>query len=158
MINIQSRQRKISIKNLKIEQKLNFLLNELDYSKYDIGLLITTDKTIRAYNKEYRAKDKATDILSFPYHDLKAGDRIKVEQQEDKNLGDMIISLEYVQKDAKKLSVTFENRMDVLLVHGICHLLGYDHIEDEDYLVMKEMEDKLLDKLNKKFCNYSTIT
>ena len=65
MINIQSRQRKISIKNLKIEQKLNFLLNELDYSKYDIGLLITTDKTIRAYNKEYRAKDKATDILSF---------------------------------------------------------------------------------------------
>ena len=151
MINIQSRQRKISIKNLKIEQKLNFLLNELGYSKYDIGLLITTDKTIRAYNKEYRAKDKATDILSFPYHDLKAVDKIKVEQQEDKNLGDMIISLEYVQKDAKKLSVTFENRMDILLVHGICHLLGYDHIEDEDYLVMKEMEEKLLDKLNKKF-------
>ena len=152
MINIQNKQRKFDIKNFKIEKKLNFLLDVLGYKKYDVGLLITTNKTIQSYNQTYRQKDKATDILSFPYHpQLKAGEKIVVKQPEDKNLGDMIISLEYVEKDAKNLDVTFLDRLDVLLVHGICHLLGYDHIIDADYLVMKEEEERLLELLRKKF-------
>jgi rRNA maturation RNase YbeY len=152
MINIQNKQRKFDIKNFKIEKKLNFLLDVLGYKKYDLGLLITTNKTIQNYNQTYRQKDKPTDILSFPYHPhLKAGEKIVVKQPEDKNLGDMIISLEYVEKDAKNLDVTFLDRLDVLLVHGICHLLGYDHIIDADYLVMKEEEERLLELLRKKF-------
>ena len=68
MVNIQNKQRKFDIKSYKIEQKLNFLLDVLGYKKYDIGLLITTNKTIASYNQTYRQKDKPTDILSFPYH------------------------------------------------------------------------------------------
>jgi probable rRNA maturation factor len=152
MVNIQNKQRKFDIKSYKIEQKLNFLLDALGYKKYDIGLLITTNKTIASYNQTYRQKDKPTDILSFPYHPhLKAGDKIVVNQAEDKNLGDMIISLEYVEKDAKNLGVKLLDRIDVLLVHGICHLLGYDHIIDADYLVMKEEEERLLELIREKF-------
>ena len=144
MVNIQNKQRKFDIKSYKIEQKLNFLLDVLGYKKYDIGLLITTNKTIASYNQTYRQKDKPTDILSFPYHPhLKAGEKIIVEQTEDKNLGDMIISLEYVEKDAKNLGVTLLDRIDVLL--------GYDHIIDADYLVMKKEEERLLELLREKF-------
>jgi probable rRNA maturation factor len=152
MVNIQNKQRKFDIKSYKIEQKLNFLLDVLGYKKYDVGLLITTNKTIASYNQTYRQKDKPTDILSFPYHPhLKAGDKIVVNQTEDKNLGDMIISLEYVEKDAKNLGVTLLDRIDVLLVHGVCHLLGYDHIIDHDYLIMKKEEERLLELLREKF-------
>lgn len=152
MINLQNKQRKIKIDHLQIKEKLDFLLDTLSYTNFDLGVLLTTNKTIKFYNKEYRQKDKATDILSFPYHpQLKAGERIKVNEEEDKNLGDMIISLEYVQDDAKKLGVTFAQRMDVLLVHGVCHLLGYDHIEDADYEVMKVEEARLLEKLRSNF-------
>jgi probable rRNA maturation factor len=152
MINIQNKQRKFDIKPYKIEQKLNLLLDVLGYKKYDVGLLITTNKTIASYNQMYREKDKPTDILSFPYHPhLKAGEKIVVNQVEDKNLGDMIISLEYVEKDAENLGVTLLDRIDVLLVHGVCHLLGYDHIIDADYLVMKKEEERLLELLREKF-------
>ena len=74
-------------------------LTTLGYEEFDLGIWITTDATIQKYNREYRHKDKPTDILSFPYHDkLKAGKRIKVQEPEDENLGDLIISAAYVKK------------------------------------------------------------
>ena len=64
---------------------------------------------------------------------------------EDKNLGDLIISLEYVQKDAPKTwDRTFDDHMIALIAHGIAHLLGYDHIIDKDFAVMLKVEKKLL--------------
>lgn len=125
------------------------VLDILGYGDYDLGILLTDNTSIQEYNRAYRHQDKPTDILSFPYHtDLKAGDPIIVNDPEDKNLGDIIISLEYVQKDAPEWEQTFEQRMRVLLVHGICHLRGYDHIEDEDYMVMHKEEDRLLTMLS----------
>ncbi len=125
------------------------VLDILGYGDYDLGILLTDNTSIQEYNRAYRHQDKPTDILSFPYHtDLKAGDPIIVNDPEDKNLGDIIISLEYVHKDAPEWEQTFEQRMRVLLVHGICHLRGYDHIEDEDYMVMHKEEDRLLTMLS----------
>ena len=149
MISIQNNVNDIDITNLNLKEKIEKILNFLNYKDYDIGLLLTNNSKIQDLNKKYRDKDKPTDILSFPYHtELKAGDRIEVFEEEDKNLGDMIISLEYVVEDAKKLNTTFHERMDVLLVHGICHLLGYDHIIDEDYIVMNTKEKEILKHLN----------
>ena len=149
MIVIRNTQRKISIDTNKLKQDVQKLLDLLDYSDFDLGIWLTTNRTIREYNKNYRNKDKATDILSFSFHPkLKAGDRIKVKTADDKNLGDLIISLEYVKKDAANLGVTFKDQLRRLLVHGVCHLLGYDHIKDEDYEVMHKKEEKLLCSLN----------
>lgn len=125
------------------------LLDILGYGDFDLGILLTNNNSIQEYNRAYRHQDKPTDILSFAYHsDLKAGEAITVNAPEDKNLGDIIISLEYVRKDAPNWDQTFEQRMRVLLVHGICHLRGYDHIEDEDYMVMHKEEDRLLTLLS----------
>lgn len=128
-----------------LKQDAQTILDALGYTDFDLGILLTDNKTIQEYNRAYRHYDKPTDILSFAYHpDLKAGEQIVVRDEEDKNLGDLIISLEYVKADAPQWQQTFEQRMRVLLVHGICHLRGYDHIEDEDYVVMYKEEDRLL--------------
>lgn len=148
MIFIKHTQKKVAVDLKQIEKNAQTLLNELDYADFDLGIWLTTNASIRAYNKRFRNKNKPTDILSFPNHpELKAGERIQVNTEDDKNLGDIIISLEYVKADAQKLGVTFEYQMNILLVHGICHLLGYDHIEDNDYEAMHKKEQILLKTL-----------
>jgi probable rRNA maturation factor len=148
MILIKNRQRKIVIEIERLKQDIQRILDHLQYTDFDIGVLLTTNATIRTYNQQYRDKDKPTDILSFPYHaTLKAGKRIQAKTEDDKNLGDLIISLEYVKKDAQKKGETFEDRFTMLLVHGICHLLGYDHSEDVEYEQMQKKETELLDIL-----------
>jgi len=145
MITIKHTQRKIKFNATQFKKDTQKLLNALNYGDFDIAIWLTTNETIRRFNRDFRNKDKATDILSFPYHpDLKAGKRIVVQDEEDKNLGDIIISLEYVKQDAPRWDKTFEERMRILLVHGICHLLGYDHIEDADYEIMHKKEAELL--------------
>ena len=148
MINIRNSQRKIKIDIDAIERDAQTILDALDYRDFDLGIWFTSNATIHKYNREYRHKDKPTDILSFPYHtQLKAGERIKAKSEDDKNVGDLIIAPEYVMHDLPKWDTTFEKHMQRLLVHGICHLLGYDHIKDEDYKIMKRKEDQLLKKL-----------
>ena len=121
------------------------MIKAIGYDGFDIGVLLTTNKSIRTYNRDYRDKDKPTDILSFPYHtELKPGEQIKVIHEEDKNLGDIIISLEYVIKKAHELERTFDEHLIILLAHGVAHLLNYDHITDEDYVIMQKVEDSLL--------------
>lgn len=148
MITIRNTQRKIKIDLAKLKSDAQLVLDALGYSDFDLGIWLTSNKMIHKYNKEYRGKDKPTDVLSFPYHtELKAGQRIKVKTEEDKNLGDLIIAPEYVMHDLPKWNTTFEKHMQRLLVHGICHLLGYDHIEDTDYKIMHRKEMALLKKL-----------
>lgn len=144
MILVKNTQRKIAINTNTFVTKARRMLAALGYSGYTVNIWLTTNATIRKFNKQYRKKDKATDILSFPYHQLQPGEKIKPESPEEENLGDIMISLEYVQKDAPKWDQTFKQRMDVLLAHGIAHLLGYDHKTEEEYKVMNKLEKKLL--------------
>ena len=149
MIYLKNTQKSVPIDTTFVHHQLEQILAILKYESFSISLLITTDATIKKYNKQYRNVDKATDILSFPYHpELKAGKRIKVRTQEDENLGDMIISAPYVVKEARVHNVSFERRMQILLVHGVCHLLGYDHIEDGDWRRMRAKEAYILKKLS----------
>ena len=147
MILIRNSQSKIKLNIDKVQKDVEICLEALGYKGFDLGIWLTTNATIRNYNKNYRHKDKPTDILSFPYHQLKAGDKIKPQSDSDKNLGDLIISLEYVLKKAPEYGQTLETRMPILLVHGICHLLGYDHELDEEYKVMQRKENWLLKKI-----------
>jgi rRNA maturation RNase YbeY len=151
MIVIRNTQRKIKVDVAQLKLDAQIVLDALGYSDFDLGILITTNTKIHDYNMQYRGHDKPTDVLSFPYHtELKAGQKVKPQTEEDKNLGDLIIAPEYVLNDLPRWETTFEKHMQRLLVHGICHLLGYDHIEDEDYKIMHKKELGLLKKLQKK--------
>ena len=113
--------------------------------------MLTANKTIHDYNLKYRKKDKPTDILSFSFYpDLKPGERIEVENAEAKNLGDLVISPEYIQTQLPELKTTLDKRLQRLLVHGVCHLLGYDHVEDKDFDMMDKKEQEIMQKLNLK--------
>ncbi len=146
MITLKNRQRRFPLNLKKIERTVERILTLLKYPDFDIGILFTTNKTIQRYNKQYRHKDKPTDILSFSYHHLTPGQRIQVTEEEDKNLGDLILSIEYIDKH--RLNRSLEDRLTVLLIHGICHLLGYDHETDRDWRSMRAKEAYLLKKLS----------
>ena len=148
MVTIKTTQRKIKVNIEKLKKDARTVLGLLNYHDFELTIFLTTNKTIQAYNKKFRKKNKPTDILSFPYWpDIKPGQHIKPELESDKQLGDIIISLEYVQSQLKKLKTNMPERLQVLLVHGICHLLGYDHQTDAQYAVMQKKEKELLRKL-----------
>ncbi len=147
MITVKNSQRKIRVDTEALQQNALSMLKTIGYDTFDLGILLTTNKTIQQYNKKYRSINKPTDILSFPYHaKLKAGMKIVVKSPEDKNLGDLIISLEYSQKKADEFGFSsFDEYLLILLAHGIAHVIGYDHTTEKEYLAMQKVEKKLLE-------------
>lgn len=145
MIIIRNRQRTVAVDVQHLQRDAERLLELLGYTGFDLTILITNDATMRRYNRTYRAVDAPTDILSFPFYtELKAGDRINARDEEERILGDLLISAPYVVRAAQQAGIPFAARMRILLVHGVCHLLGYDHIADEEYVRMHAQESLLL--------------
>ena len=149
MITIKNTQKNIKINNTLIRKLIKKILQEIGYPDFDIGLWFTTNKTIQKYNKNYRGIDKPTDILSFPYHATITPEKIlNARTPEDKNLGDLIISAEFVKKGALELHKNFTEHLDTILIHGICHLIGHTHEHDRDYQKMARLEKTLLRLIN----------
>lgn len=99
----------------------------------EVSILITNNAEIQGLNAEYRDIDAPTDVLSFPL--------------DDEYLGDIVISLDKVLEQAEEYGHSPERELAFLTVHGMLHLLGYDHIEEEDRLRMRAREDELLNEL-----------
>lgn len=148
MITVRNSQRKIRIKNAVVKATAQKILTILGYQNWDVDIWITTNKTIKKYNKKFRHKDAATDILSFPLYKITPGVYFEPQVKEECVLGDCIISAERVLVDAQKNGVSFEERLHVLLVHGICHLVGYDHETDEQYETMSKLEESIVAQLH----------
>ena len=103
-------------------------------SKLIMTITFTTPEEIRKINKKYRKIDKATDVLSFPmFEKAELDEKIKNKDflYEDV-LGDVIISIDKVKEQAEEYGHSFERELSYMLVHGFYHLMGYDHIEEED--------------------------
>jgi probable rRNA maturation factor len=117
--------------------------------KAELSILITTDKKIRVLNREWRQKDKATDVLSFPAKELgelKALGRIaKKRPIEPWILGDIVISLETAKRQAPLYNNDLQGELERLVTHGLLHLLGYDHeLSPKEEKRMQRMERLLL--------------
>lgn len=153
----------------RLTQTVHAIRSILGYEKYSVTLVLVDDEEMRETNLDTRNVDAPTDILSFPMHDaIKAG--VLKEPQFDipdlYNLGDMMIDVPYVIRQCKDdeeweyedddvrgvsaaMSDVFdpEERMHMLLVHGMLHLVGYDHIEDHDYELMTTREEEIMKEL-----------
>jgi probable rRNA maturation factor len=148
MIIIRNQQRKIKLNTVKLKTETQIILKDLGYQDFDLFILLVNEQTMQGYNRDYRNQDKPTDILSFPFHpELSAGEQIMPTSLDDQNLGDIIICPNYILNDLSRWEKSFDERMQILLVHGICHLLGYDHIKDSDYEIMKKEEARLLARI-----------
>ena len=118
-------------------------------SKLIMTITFTTPEEIRKINKKYRKIDRATDVLSFPmFEKAELDEKIKNKDflYEDV-LGDVIISIDKVKEQAEEYGHSFERELSYMLVHGFYHLMGYDHIEEEDKKVMRPKEEKILSEL-----------
>ncbi len=116
-----------------------------------ISITLTTPNKIRELNKEYRNIDKETDVLSFPMFEKREIDEIIKNEQKlviMETIGDIIISVQRVEEQAKEYGHSFERELSYMLVHGFYHLMGYDHIEEEDRKIMRPKEEKILSELN----------
>jgi probable rRNA maturation factor len=108
----------------------------------ELSVLLTNDGFIRTLNRTHRGKDKATDVLSFSQTEGSEG--LLPEEIANALLGDVVISLETAARQARRRRHTLLDEVTFLLAHGILHLLGYDHENDEDEAVMNEMTARLV--------------
>ena len=126
------------------------LENEGFERKAEISVVLVDNEYIRELNREYRDKDTATDVLSFPIYEDDADDDIKMGDMDKKNsavlLGDIVISLERAAVQATEFGHSYEREIAFLCVHSMLHLLGYDHVnsEQEDADMRARQRDILL--------------
>ena len=127
-----------------------FKEEKLENSKLYISITLTTPEHIHDINKQYRNVDRATDVLSFPMFEKDELDE-KIETQNFEHedvLGDIVISIEKVEEQAKEYGHSFEREFAYMLVHGFYHLRGYDHMVEEEKAQMREKEENVLSQLN----------
>ncbi len=120
-----------------IERAIEASLSVLDKPRLgELSVVLSNDEKIRALNRDYRGKDKATNVLSFPV------------QAPASLLGDIVLALETVRNEAAQKQRAFEDHLLHLLIHGFLHLQGYDHQEDTQADIMEALEIKALALLN----------
>ena len=134
--------------NIYLNKKIKKInLKEKKFAKNNIlcTLLLSGNKDIRYLNKKFRKKDKATDILSFPFQTKKELKK-KIKTEKDIYLGDIIINLNKIKR--KKVLKNFKIEFDRLWIHGLLHLLGHDHKKNKDFLKMNKIEKKYFSVIN----------
>lgn len=121
-------------------------LEEIDFD-CSVSLTYTDNEGIRQLNREYRNKDTATDVLSFPMFDVE-NEEIYALDGTPAELGDIVISLERAKSQAEEFGHSFEREVAFLCVHSVLHLLGYDHeISEEEDMIMREKQRKVMRSL-----------
>lgn len=123
-----------------------FKVEKIDKDNLYVNIILTNPDVIRQYNKKYRNIDKETDVLSFPM--FEKDELISFNTNIQEALGDIIISIDRVKRQALEYGHSFERELAYMLVHGFYHLMGYDHIEDEDKKIMRKKEEYILNSMN----------
>jgi len=152
MIEIKYKDIRKSKKNEKIIENVINKVLEIEKIKHplDIYITLTTNEEIHKINKEYRGIDRATDVLSFPLYERENIPDLKKKKKDDieEILGDIIVSIPKVIEQSKEYGHSFERELAYLVTHGMLHLLGYDHIIDEEKNIMRAREEMILKKLD----------
>lgn len=140
-------------KDLNIEKNLEKVIREvlkledIDEKKCEISLSFVGEEKIRQLNRDFRSIDRVTDVLSFPIEDFFNEDRENILKKPYLMLGDVVICLDVARKQAKDLGHSFEREIMYLTCHSILHLLGYDHIDENDKKIMRAKEKEVMKNL-----------
>jgi probable rRNA maturation factor len=113
----------------------------------DISVVLADDATVQTLNRDYRDKDKPTNVLSFAQMDSEAG-WIAPDHPGPCALGDLVLAYETVLRESQEGEKPFESHFIHLIVHGTLHLLGYDHIDDAEAETMESLEIQILKSLD----------
>ncbi len=129
----------------KMEEGASLCVEEegLDPEMVEISLTLVDAEEIQMLNRDYRGVDKVTDVLSFPQFD----DFDEIYEDEEILLGDVVICRQQAEAQAEEFGHSAEREMVYLFVHSVCHLLGYDHMEDEEKAEMRAKEESVMERI-----------
>ncbi len=139
MIELINRQRARQISAKPLREFVARSLQLVERESHDVSIAFVTDPAIKKLNRQFRGKDYATDVLSFP------NQAEPFESQNEKTLGEIVISVQRAAAQAKENGLSFSNEVEQLVLHGLLHLCGYDHETDDGE--MNRLELKLRKKL-----------
>lgn len=120
----------------------------------EVSLLLTDDAAIKEMNQQFRQIDRATDVLSFPMMDYPAPgdfsmlDLSAVSEEGELILGDIVISVEHVLSQAREYGHSNKREYAFLIAHSMLHLMGYDHMTEQESAVMEKRQEQILDLLH----------
>ncbi len=129
------------------EEEVKEYIHKVLHDEYEpekpvyVSVALVGNEDIQRINRDYRDKDQPTDVISFAYHET---EDYMIGPYD--TLGDIVISLERVEEQAKDFNHSFRREFYYVLTHGLLHLLGYDHIEEEDKKEMRAREEEILGK------------
>lgn len=116
---------------------------DIDPELVEISLTLVDAEEIRILNRDYRNVDKVTDVLSFPQFD----DLNELSEDEEILLGDVVICRQQAEAQAEEYGHSVEREMVYLFVHSVCHLLGYDHMEEDEKAEMRAKEEAVMERI-----------
>lgn len=132
------------VEDLDLEGLATFVLRRLEYpDTTDVSLTFVSNERIHELNRDYRGIDRPTDVLSFECDNIPFDDE-EIDQVIEFELGDVIIATDVALAQTQEFGTTFEEEVTLLTVHGLLHLCGYDHIEDDEAEIMEALEDDLI--------------
>ena len=138
-IAVRNRQRTVRVKTPQVKRQLSRAMTYLGCHERELSIVFGDDRLLQELNRAYREKDRPTNVLAFPQAPIEA-----VAPSVDL-LGDVVVSLPTAQREAQALDQPLEARVVYLLVHGLLHLLGYDHEpSDADRQRMEALEQEIL--------------
>lgn len=140
--------------DIPIEPVVEFFSESMDLPENsEVSISFVSNSCIAELNESYRGKIGPTDVLSFECDNLDDGFDVCTESCSGKDsiycLGDIVIAPDVALRQSRDFGNTFEQEVVMLLVHGLLHLCGYDHIEDSDAEVMQELQDRIISDFNK---------
>ena len=139
---IQNNQDQYPVDLPQFQSQVAQILENLEETECELSLLLTDDAEIRRLNKTYRSLDQATDVLSFPQ------DEEAVNESGKTLLGDVVISVETAVRQAEEHHLSFNEELILLAIHGILHLLGYDHERSpQDARIMQDKTQAVFETL-----------
>jgi len=142
-IEVLNRQKLYGIDKKAAAKLAGSVLDRIGRQDAELTITFIRDEAMRKLNRDYRGKDKPTDVLSFAYHETDDGFT-----KPDAHLGDVVISVETAGRYAAEFGLTFEREIEHLIIHGTLHLAGYDHETDNGE--MNRLERKLRKELLQK--------
>ena len=138
---IENQQIIYPISSRTLERKAQLILNALDCPDGELSLLIVDDLQIAEFNKKYLDREGPTNVIAFA---MREG---RFSHISPELLGDVVISIETAAQEGKNAGISLRQRFDQLLVHGILHLFGYDHVNDPDQAAIMEKKSDFLMKI-----------
>ena len=134
MIDVLNRQRKRKVSAKRWREFTSKVLASVKRDTSDLSIVFVGDAAIRKLNRQFRRKDFATDVLSFPNHTE------PFESSQERALGEIVISVDRAAAQAKENNLSFTNEVEQLILHGVLHLCGYDHETDKGEMNRLELQ------------------